>query len=100
VRRPHPEKPGTMAEHAFQAQFAWLDDDAHQAWLDDVSTRQLRDRDAMAPLLLAVREVFNPDGSPIAATPEALAAFLRAQGVGSAVAAAYFKSRAEAAQKN
>jgi hypothetical protein len=94
VRRPDPAKPGEIAEHSFEAQFLWLDEDDYQDWLDAVRESKQRDSVAMAKVLLAVRNVAGVDGT----TPEGLQRLLRKHGT--EVAAAYFASRKVAAEKN
>jgi hypothetical protein len=100
VRWPDPAKPGEMAEHQFEGRFNWLDDEAYAKWLADAREKQLADRDAALAILVGFRHVQQPDGTPLEPTPDTLRQLLAQQGVATAVVAAYFASRDQAAQKN
>lgn len=100
VRRPDADKPGQMAEHKFEVQLRWLDDAEHKAWLERVGKDKLEDGQAVEELVSSFRDVQGRDGSLLEPTPANLKLLLAEQGVGTAIARAYFGSRERAAEKN
>jgi hypothetical protein len=97
VRRPDPVKPGEMVEHRFEAQFRWLDHDEYDDWLKDAREKNLRDSQAVEPLLVAVRGV-GAGGQLLDSTADNLARVRKKHGTD--LVKAYVKTREEAAQKN
>jgi hypothetical protein len=99
IRQPDPAKPGAMLVHEFEAEFKWLTQQDYDAWLANVGQRT--DAEVMPEVCTGFRKVRNEDGSELANTPDNLALLLASdKAVGHAVAAAFFESRAKAAEKN
>jgi hypothetical protein len=101
IRQPDPAKPGAIVEHELEAEFKWLPAEKYEAWLEHVGQAQLADKDAMPEVCTGFRKVRQEDGSELANTPDNLALLLGSdKAVARAFAAAFFESRAKAAEKN
>lgn len=101
VRRPDESTRDALVESQFTAVLKWLDDDAHQAWLDEWAAHPERTaREHVKPLLVSFEDVELEDGTPVPSNPETIDMLLRQAGVGAALVAVLINKREEALRGN
>lgn len=91
---PDEDKPGELVKHGFDALFARLDVDQHQALMDDTVKQGLSDRDFARRVIKGWRKVLEDNGNDeMPFTVPKLDEMLKISSIATAIAKAYMESR-------
>ncbi|WP_428419186.1 hypothetical protein [Methylibium sp.] len=97
---PDEDQPGKFVKHGFDAMYARLDVDAHQALIDETMNKALSDCEFARRVLRGWRNVLEDDGKtqmPFSAAK--LDQLLKVTNVGTAIAKGYMESRGVIVEK-
>lgn len=100
VQQPHPEDAEQTVETSFEAEFKWLDDDAHDDYVKKAGEQRLDDRQAVPEVFTGFRKVFDDNDVEVPCTPDTMRRLLAQPGVATCIARTYFVSRREVVLKN